>query len=62
MGLGCLLSFDDLVDTGPESPLCFRPLAPVLHSKLFFAWKKYAVFSPAAEVLLNEMKGITDSR
>lgn len=55
-GLGCLLSFDSLVDTGPDSPLCFRPLMPALHSKLFFTWKKYAVFSPAAEVLLNEMK------
>ena len=54
-GLGCLLSFDGLVDTGPDSPLCFRPLTPALHSKLFFTWKKYAVFSPAAEVLMNEM-------
>ena len=55
-GLGCLLSFDKLADTGPDSPLCFRPLTPPLHSRLFLAWKKYAVFSPAAEVLLNEMK------
>ena len=55
-GLGCLLSFDKLTDTSPDSPLCFRPLTPALHSKLFFTWKKYAVFSPAAEVLLNEMK------
>jgi len=55
-GLGCLLSFDKLTDTSPDSPLCFRPLMPTLRSKLFFVWKKYAVFSPAAEVLLNEMK------
>ena len=55
-GLGCLLSFDKLADTGPDSPLCLRPLTPPLHSRLFLAWKKYAVFSPAAEVLLNEMK------
>lgn len=55
-GLGCLLSFDKLADTGPDSPLCFRPLTPALRSKLFLAWKKYAVFSPAAEILLNEMK------
>ena len=56
-GLGCLLSFDKLADTGPDSPLCFRPLTPPLHSRLFFVWKKYAVFSPAAEVLLEAMKG-----
>ena len=55
-GLGCLLSFGKLTDTGPDSPLCFRPLTPTLHSKLFLAWKKYAVFSPAEEVLLSEMK------
>ena len=55
-GLGCLLSFDKLVNTGPDSPLCFRPLIPPLHSRLFFVWKKYAMFSPAAEALLDEMK------
>lgn len=58
-GLGCLLSFDKLVDTGPGSPLCFRPLAPPLHSKLFLVWKKYAVFSPAAEVFLEEFRNIS---
>ena len=55
-GLGCLLSFDKLVDTGPDSPLCFRPLTPPLRSRLFLVWKKYAMFSPAAEVLLEEIK------
>ena len=55
-GLGCLLSFDKLTDTSPDSPLCFRPLMPTLRSKLFFVWKKYAMFSPAAEALLDEMK------
>lgn len=55
-GLGCLLSFDKLVNTGPNSPLCFRPLTPPLYSKLFFVWKKYAVFSPAAELLLEEIR------
>lgn len=55
-GLGCLLSFDRLVDTGPDSPLCFRPLTPPLRSRLFLVWKKYAVFSPAAAVLLEELK------
>lgn len=55
-GLGCLLSFDKLVDTGPNSLLCFRPLTPPLHSKLFLVWKKYAVFSPAAEVFLKSLQ------
>ena len=55
-GLGCLLSFDKLTDTSLDSSLCFRPLMPPLYSKLFFSWKKYAVFSPVAEVLLSEMR------
>ena len=32
-------SFDKLVDTGPDSPLCFRPLTPPLRSRLFLVWK-----------------------
>ena len=55
-GLGYVLTFDKLVDTSRESPLCFRPLFPRLETRLYIIWKKYQVFSPAAEVLLNEMK------
>lgn len=59
-GLGLLLSFDKLVDTGAQSPLCFRPLTPPLHSKLFLVWKKYAVLSPAAKVFLNVFQEVGD--
>ena len=55
-GLGYVLTFDKLVDTSRESRLCFRPLFPRLVTRLYIIWKKYQVFSPAAEVLLNEMK------
>ncbi len=55
-GLGYVLTFDKLVDTSRESQLCFRPLFPRLETRLYLIWKKYQVFSPAAEVLLNEMK------
>lgn len=55
-GLGYAFSFDKLVDTGPDSGLCFRPLIPVLETKMYVIWKKYQVFSPAAERLLKEMK------
>ena len=55
-GLGCVLTFDRLIDVGPDSGLCFRPLFPTLHSKLYWVWKKYQVFSPAAELLLEEMR------
>ncbi|WP_322173559.1 LysR family transcriptional regulator [Acutalibacter caecimuris] len=56
-GIGYLLSFDKLANTGLENNLCFRPLSPRLETKLYVIWKKYQVFSPAAELLLQEMKG-----
>lgn len=55
-GVGYVLSFDKLVDTSEQSELCFRPLTPTLETKLYIIWKKYQIFTPAAEVLLNEMK------
>lgn len=56
-GLGYMLSFDHLVDTGSDSELCFRPLEPLLETKMFVIWKKYQVFTPIAELLLDELKG-----
>lgn len=55
-GLGYVLTFDKLVDTSEQSELCFRPLIPRLETKLYIIWKKYQVFTSAAEVLLNELK------
>lgn len=55
-GIGYALTFDRLVNTSDESDLCFRPLAPRLSTQLYVIWKKYQVFSPAAELLLQEMK------
>ncbi len=55
-GLGYLLMFDRLVDTSPGSGLCFRPLEPPLETKMYVIWKKYQVFSPIAELLLDELK------
>ena len=45
-----------LVDTGPASGLCFRPLEPVLESPMYIIWKKYQVFTPVASLLLQELK------
>lgn len=60
-GMGYLITFDKLVNTGADSELCFRPLAPLLKTNLYFIWKKYQVFTPAAELLLNEMRAYFDS-
>lgn len=55
--LGVLLTFDKLVNTGPDSDLAFRPLAPVLENKMYLVWKKHQVFSPIAERFLSKIRG-----
>lgn len=55
-GLGYLVGFDKMINIMPENDLTFRPLAPKLESGLHIIWKKYQVFSPAAELFLNAIK------
>lgn len=55
-GLGCMLSFAHLSDTGADSELCFRPLFPTLETKMYIIWKKYQVFTPIAELLIQDLK------
>ncbi len=55
-GVGYALTFDKLADTGAESELTFRPLTPPLETGMYMIWKKYQVFSPAAQVLLDEAR------
>lgn len=55
-GLGYLLTFEHLIDTNPESGLTFRPLTPKLETKIYLIWKKYQIFTPIAERLLEKLK------
>lgn len=55
-GLGYLLTFDRLIDTSAGSGLVFRPLFPRLETKMYLVWKKYQVFTPIAERLLDSLK------
>ena len=55
-GLGYLLTFKHLIDTSPGSGLVFRPLAPMLETKIYLIWKKYHVFTPIAERFLEMLK------
>lgn len=55
-GVGYAVTLDRLVNTSSNSSLCFRPLTPTLESGLSIIWKKYQVFSPAAELFLNRLK------
>ena len=54
-GIGCAVTIDKLVNTrGTE--LLFRPLSPKMESRLSLVWKKYHVFSPAAELFLRTLR------
>lgn len=55
-GVGYALTLDKLANTSEDSVLCFRPLRPELESGLNVVWKKYQVFSPAAELFLRTLK------
>lgn len=55
-GVGYAVTLDRLANTSANSSLCFRPLTPTLESGLSIVWKKYQVFSPAAELFLNKLK------
>lgn len=55
-GLCYMLTFDRLADVSVENGLCFRPLNPVLKTQMFIIWKKYQVFTPIAEKLIDELK------
>ncbi len=50
-GLGYALCYDKLINTRGCS-LCFRPFSPPLEASGFIVWKKYQVFSKAAEAFL----------
>lgn len=54
--LGYLLTFKQLINTSPGSGLVFRPLFPILETKMYLVWKKYQVFTPIAERLLDSLK------
>lgn len=54
-GMGYALCLEGIVRCG-EGPLCFRPLDPALEVGLAVAWKKYQVFSRAAEKFLDVLQ------
>ncbi|MDO5837107.1 MAG: LysR family transcriptional regulator substrate-binding protein [Methanobacterium sp.] len=57
-GLGYSLTLDKLINTSGNSNLTFIPLNPAGEIDLKIVWKKYQVFSKAAEKFLTEIKKI----
>ena len=55
-GMGIALCLDRLADTSEHSNLTFRPLAPRRQYRFRFVWKKYQIFTPAADVFLQKIR------
>ena len=55
-GIGYAITIDKIANTSENSNLCFRPLEPRLDSGLNIIWKKYQVFSSAAELFLERLR------
>ena len=54
-GLGYALTFDKLINT-EGSNLCFRPLSPQLDAAACIVWKRYQIFSKAAERFIQQVQ------
>lgn len=57
-GLGYAVCFDKLINTTGDSSLCFRPIKPSIEISPSIIWKKYQVFSKAADKFLQQLKEI----
>ncbi len=55
-GVGCVITLEGILNLTGDSALCFRPFAPRMESWMYLAWKKYQVFSPAAEVFWKTLQ------
>lgn len=55
-GVGYAITIDKLANTSENSNLCFRPLEPKLEAGLNIVWKKYQIFSSAAEIFLDRLQ------
>ena len=60
-GLGVALCLDKIINVSGDSSLCFRPLKPRLEVGMSLVWKKYQVFSKAAEKFILKMQESVNS-
>lgn len=55
-GMGYAISLDKLINVSGDSNLCFRPLYPETTITPGLVWKKYQVFTKAAEKFLQKIQ------
>ena len=52
------MTTEGLLPKSLEKGVCFRPFEPALEIHYALAWKRYTVFSKAAEMLLEKIKSL----
>lgn len=52
---GHAITLDKLIDTSESNELCFKPFSPQINARLCLVWKKYQVFSKAAEKFMENL-------
>lgn len=55
-GVGSLLCFDKIINTGKESELVYIPLFPQLETPLYIVWKKTMQLTPPAKKLMERFR------
>lgn len=61
-GMGYAVCYDKIINVSGDSSLCFRPLAHQLESNPHLIWKKYQVFTKAAEKFLLKVQEAMEER
>lgn len=61
-GLGYAIGFDKLINTSGESSLCFRPMKPAAEVSANIVWKRYQVFTKAAEKFLEKLREVISEK
>lgn len=59
-GMGYAICLDKIINTTGNSGLCFRPLEPPVRAGMSLVWKKYQVFTKAAEKFLLAMQELAE--
>ena len=60
-GLGYALCLDKILNLTGDTELCIRPLVPSAKAEMNIVWKRYQVFSRAAEAYLKELRNAESS-
>lgn len=57
-GIGYAVGLDKIINLSENSLLCFRPLTPKVEAELHIIWKKYQIFSKAAEKFMEKLSEV----